>query len=102
MVIRPLLQTKGNLVQSAEVIERNDVSEMISSITAGNTIVYYHLTDAYLKVNTYSPPMASIIDTDTESSVIGPQNAFTESLETNLSLIKRRIQNEGLKSKDLS
>jgi hypothetical protein len=36
-----------------------------------------------------------------ESSVIGPQDSFTESLKTNLSLIKRRINQPGLKSKDL-
>ena len=54
----------------------------------------------FITVNTYSPPMSSIIGSDTESSVIGPQDAFTESLQTNLSLIKRRLQNTGLKSED--
>src|SRR6185437_120324 len=34
------------------------------------------------------------------SSVIGPQNAFTESLQTNVSLIRRRLQNTGLKNLD--
>ena len=99
-VIRPLLQSKGNLLQTAEVIEPNDLPSIITSITEGNTIVYFHKKEIYLKVNTFSAPMASITETDTESSVIGPQNAFTESLETNISLIKRRIQNPNLKSKN--
>ena len=99
-VIAPLLQSKANVVQTAEVIEANDLASIISSITEGNTILYFHAEDLYLSINTFSAPTAAITDTDTESSVIGPQNAFTESLETNLSLVKRRIQNPNLKSKN--
>ncbi|MBO0588456.1 spore germination protein [Sporosarcina sp. E16_8] len=44
--------------------------------------------------------MSSIIGTDTESSAIGPRDSFTESLQTNISQIKRRLQNTGLKSEN--
>lgn len=98
MVIRPL--TEGTLEFSSEVIQQPSVSYIIQAITEGSTIVHYPKQDVYLKVTTFSAPFASITDTDTESTVIGPQNAFTESLETNLSLIKRRIQNSNLKSKN--
>ncbi|WP_346014195.1 spore germination protein [Sporosarcina sp. E16_8] len=53
-----------------------------------------------MTVHTYSPPMSSIIGTDTESSAIGPRDSFTESLQTNISQIKRRLQNTGLKSEN--
>lgn len=99
-VIAPLLQSEKDLLQTAEVIEKENLTAIISSITAGATILYFHEKKLYLKVNTFSAPMAAITVTDTESTVIGPQNAFTESLETNLSLLKRRIQNNGLKSKN--
>lgn len=99
-VIVPLLQSKGNILQTAEVIESHDLQSIIASITEGNTILYFHTESLYLKVPTFSAPTASIMETDTESTVIGPLNAFTESLDTNLSLVKRRIQNSDLKSKD--
>ena len=99
-VILPLLQSKENLLQIAEEMDPIDLQSIISSITEGNTIIYFHTKDIYLNVFTFSAPTASITETDTESSVIGPQNAFTESLETNISLIKRRIQNPNLKSKN--
>jgi spore germination protein KA len=97
IVIAPLLQSKANVLQTAEVIEKSDLSNIISSIAEGNTILYFHAEELYLSIKTFSAPTAAISDTDTESSVIGPQNAFTESLETNLSLIKRRIQNPNIK-----
>ncbi|WP_255415331.1 spore germination protein [Sporosarcina sp. BI001-red] len=96
MVIRPL--SEGILENSSEVIVQPNISELISAITEGSTVVYFPKQNVYLKVNTFSAPSASITVTDTESTVIGPTNAFTESLETNLSLIKRRIQNLNLKS----
>ena len=100
-VISPLLQSKANVLQTSEVIEANNLAELISSITEGNTILYFHAENLYLSIKTFSAPTASITDTDTESSVIGPQNAFVESMEINLSLIKRRIKNPNLKSQKL-
>lgn len=43
--------------------------------------------------------MRAIAESDTESTVSGPRGALTESLQTNLSLVKRWIQNSDLKSK---
>ncbi len=94
------MQSKANVLQTAEVIEASDLANIISSVTEGNTILYFHIEDLYLSIKTFSAPTAAIAETDTESSVIGPQNALTESLETNLSLLKRRIQNPNLKIKN--
>ncbi|WP_338653238.1 spore germination protein [Sporosarcina psychrophila] len=99
-VIFPLLDQKEDLLKSAEVPEKVNLSGVLFSITEGNTIVYFHEKNLFITVHTYSPPMSSIIGSDTESSVIGPQDAFTESLQTNLSLIKRRLRNTGLKNED--
>lgn len=99
-VITPLLQSKANILQTAELIDTNDLPSIITAIMEGHTVIYFHLEDLYLTVETFSPPMGSIMPTDSESTVIGPQNALTESLETNISLIKRRIQNTNLKNKN--
>jgi spore germination protein KA len=99
-VIIPLLNQKEDLLKSAEVPEIVNISGILSSVIEGNTVLYFHTKNLFATVNTFSPPMGSIIGSDTESSVIGPQDAFTESLQTNISLIKRRLQNTGLKSED--
>ncbi|MFJ7936205.1 spore germination protein [Sporosarcina sp. NPDC096371] len=97
-VTLPLLDQKDDLLKIAEVPKEINLANILTSITEGNTVVYFHAKNLFATVNTYSPPTSSIIGSDTESSVIGPQDAFTESLQTNLSLIKRRIQNTDLKS----
>ncbi|NYF25472.1 spore germination protein [Sporosarcina sp. JAI121] len=99
-VIAPLLTNKEDLLKSAEVPEKVNISSILSSITEGNTIVYFQSKNLFSTVNTYSPPTSSIANSDTESTVSGPRDAFTESLQTNLSLVKRRIQNTRLKNRD--
>jgi spore germination protein KA len=66
IVIAPLLKSKANVLQTAEVIEKSDLSNIISSIAEGNTILYFHVEELYLSIKTFSAPTAAISDTDTE------------------------------------
>ncbi|MCX7569571.1 spore germination protein [Tumebacillus sp. DT12] len=50
-------------------------------------------------VNTYLPPQRSIERSETEGIILGPQEAFNESIQTNLSIIRRRIKSTDLKVK---
>jgi len=98
-VIIPLFNGRGDIAQTAEIVEQGTLADLLSVVREGNTLLYFHEKDLYLKINTYSPPMRTIAESDTESTVSGPRGALTESLQTNLSLVKRRIQNSNLKSK---
>lgn len=99
-VIIPLFNGREEIAQTAKMIVQGTLTELLSAITQGNTLLYFHKKDLFFTVNTYSPPTRTIAESDTESTVSGPRNAFTESLQTNLSLIKRRIRNPNLKSKN--
>jgi len=99
-VIFPLLDQKEDLLKSAYVPEKVNLPSVLSSIAEGNTVIYFHSKDLFAIVNTYSPPTSTISNSDTESTVSGPRDSFTQSLQTNLSLIKRRIHNTGLKNRD--
>jgi len=101
-VISPLLDKKLDFLKSAEIPVNVNLSDILSSIAEGNTVVYFHTKNIFATVNTYSAPTGSIINSDTESTVSGPRDSFTESLQTNLSLVKRRIQNTGLKTRDFT
>ncbi|KAA0964851.1 spore germination protein [Sporosarcina sp. ANT_H38] len=99
-VIAPLLTNKDDILKAAEVPKKITITSILSSITDGDTIVYFHEKNLFVTVNTYSPPTSSIAQSDAESTVSGPRDVLTESLQTNLSLIKRRIKNTNLKSRD--
>ncbi|MEW9501559.1 spore germination protein [Jeotgalibacillus marinus] len=100
MVINPLLQQEETIVHSTEPLDKEDLSNVISLLTQGFTIVFIHKENVFFSLNTVSMPQRSISISDKESSVIGPQDFFTEVMDTNLSLVKRRIHSSTLKSKN--
>lgn len=98
LILAPLSNQIKQIHQLSESVDVWDIKGVVSKLTAGNTLLYFHQTNQLLSIDTYSAPTRNITDTLTESTVIGPQDAFTESLETNISLVRRRIRNPMLKN----
>ncbi len=98
-VVSPLVTDGDQLFNTFEKVEGLNNHTILLTIVNGDTILYHHEKRQYFKAQTFSPPQRAISPSEMESSVIGPQDSFTESLKTNISLIKRRIQQPGLKSK---
>lgn len=99
-VIFPIMKEIEYVLTTFVNADSKDVNALVLSIVEGETILYFHQLHRIFKVKTFSPPLRAISSTETESTVVGPQDSFTESLETNLSLIKRRIRKSGLKTVD--
>lgn len=74
----------------------NDLEELLKGVLAGNVAIFYQC-NAYL-VNIYSPENRSIQPSESEGTIAGPDDSFTESINTNLSLIRKRIQSTDLKA----
>jgi len=100
MVFIPLTNHANQIHQVAEEINPLDMKDVILKITSGQTLLYFHDKNVLLFIDTYSPPTRSITSSETESTVIGSQDSFTESMEANLSLIRRRIRNPMLKNEN--
>lgn len=101
MVLSPLHKiNQEQIKESLSASEvKNDLNKATSSILEGSTLILYK--SLILAVDTYSVPERSISTSETESTVIGPQDAFVESINANISLIRRRIKNSKLKAKIL-
>lgn len=100
MVLIPLANHLNQIHQVSEMLDASNATEVTSKLISGYTLLYFHETKLLVNLDTYSAPTRAITNTETESTVIGPQDAFTESLETNISLVRRRIRNPMLKNED--
>lgn len=100
MIIFPLVNDKGSVMNTFDAIDGRDKQKLLMAIVNGDTVIFHHNTQQYLQAHTFSPPERAITSSENEATVLGPQDSFTESLTSNLSLIKRRIHQSGLKSKD--
>lgn len=105
MVFKPLQQAEGAPPQQAlplaEVLQQDQLPKLIDRLVRGHTILHFVQRNLWLQLNTFKVPQRSIDRPETESTVLGPQEAFVESLGANLSLIRRRIASPKLKIKTL-
>lgn len=103
MVLEPLSlnmdQHPEDLLKTAIVMDSNELPRLLHHIASGFTILFFHEQGLILAIDTNSTPERSISTPENETTVLGPQDSFTESLETNISLVRRRIRSIHLKSK---
>ncbi|MCR1899764.1 spore germination protein [Irregularibacter muris] len=105
MILTPLENIKGEIQEDtfkmAVKVEDNQLPELLYDIASGSTILIAHRKNLILKLDTTSPPNRSISSPLNETTVMGPSDSFTEDLDMNIGLIKKRIANPELKVKGL-
>ena len=102
MVLIPLANYIHQIHQVAEYMNPSNIDEITKKLAIGETLLYFHETNQLLSIHTYSVKEREVTTSEMESTFIGPQDVFTESIQTNLSLVKRRIVNPMLKNEDLT
>lgn len=74
--------------------------EMINKLFTGNLIIYREGACNLWAVDISKVPQRSLQESNTEISIKGPKDAFTEDLFTNISLIRKRMQTRLLFSEE--
>lgn len=98
-IIHPLCDAAhvdtDQLFKQPQFVPCDDLQELIKGITEGKAAVF-HIDEAFL-VDVYGPEKRSITPSENESVISGANDAFIESSDVNLSLIRRRIKSPKLK-----
>lgn len=88
-----------------EVLTTIDIKEefksenIIDAILSGDTVILIDNIDKCLVFDTKQLPARSIGEPETETVIRGPRDGFTESVKTNMTLVRRRIKDHNLKIK---
>ena len=106
LIIEPL--NKATLLSTAQVTlnkfqlhSTESIQDLLHEIASGSTIIFSENNKQIWVVPTFSVTERSITAPENETTILGPQDAFIESLETNVSLLRRRIRSTQLKSKTI-
>lgn len=103
-VITPLLNVRANevasLLKQSQFTRATESNPLIVGILSGQAAVF-HQNEAYL-VDVSGSKSRSVTQSESESIIMGPHDAFTEKADTNLSLIRSRIKSTHLKVIKLS
>ncbi|KAB8137548.1 spore germination protein [Gracilibacillus oryzae] len=92
---------KNRIVQISDLSEVTTTEEMVNGIMVGKTAVIVEGSNKILLINTIRYDARAVEEPDTESTVRGPREGFTEVLKTNTSLIRRRVKNPNLVFEDM-
>ncbi|WP_139491401.1 spore germination protein [Brevibacillus dissolubilis] len=104
IIVDPLLAMNEyddphEVLKLAEEIHHDELPQLLQGVLNGDMVLIFHTRQIILQLPTLSMPSRSIGSSETESTVLGPQDSFTESLDTTISLIRRRLYNTNLKVK---
>lgn len=103
-VVQPLNNVRKDevkaLLERSEYIESTDNKAVVKAILEGWCAVF-HGRITYV-VNVYNPETRAVEQSETETIIVGPHDAFVESLSVNLSLIRRRLKSSHLKIERLT
>lgn len=78
-----------------------DINKVTASILSGKLALFIDGVSEGLTVSVTKPPGRSIEEPAVESVIRGPREGFTESISTNIVLLRKKIKNSNLKVESL-
>lgn len=98
-VLEPLANVREEelpqLFKQSQFSESNSSKEVVKGLLDGMLAIFYK-KDIYL-IGIANPPSRSINQSETETVITGPHDAFVESAITNLAQIRKRVKSPHLK-----
>ncbi|TLS37105.1 spore germination protein [Pseudalkalibacillus caeni] len=86
----------AEVVASGEVQKFSNWKSVLQELMGGSTVLLVDGISTALVVDTRGGETRSVEEPGSQVSIRGPRDGFTESIQTNISLIRRRIQNPNL------
>lgn len=87
---------KDHVLDSVDINIEISKSKIISELLSGATCILFNNSNIALLAGTRDVEKRSIGKTDTEVTILGSKEAFTEDLSTNISLLRRRYKTTDL------
>ncbi|PKM79963.1 MAG: spore germination protein [Firmicutes bacterium HGW-Firmicutes-14] len=92
---------KTIILPFAEVKNVTEIEKIINSVLSGDSILLIENCDQALIIGTRGWEHRAITEPSTETVIRGPREAYVESLQVNLALLRRKIKSSELKFEKL-
>ncbi|MFB9275065.1 spore germination protein [Cohnella cellulosilytica] len=71
---------------------RDAVDNLIQQVFSGNLALFFEETQEIHVIHMAAPPQRGTDESNTEISIKGPRDGFTEAIETNIALVRKRLK----------
>lgn len=93
----PLETIQSQVVSIAELRLTNDLAEAVDRVCGGETVLFVEGLDQALTMDTRGWKDRAVTEPDTEVTIRGPREGFTETLKTSTALIRHRLKTPHLR-----
>ncbi|RCW64591.1 spore germination protein [Saliterribacillus persicus] len=104
-ILKPLLEEDGrdlsNIITIENLLVLNDYKQIIKHINSGKAVLFVDGDSSVYSLDVADFQHRVITKAENESVIKGPQDAFTESLNVNLSLIRKQMHDRQLISEGM-
>lgn len=94
-----LEELEYKVLMANNITRENKVKLLVNSIIEGNTVFLLDGFDKALVINSKNIQTRAVTEPESSKVVRGPREGFTENINLNISLIRRKIKNSDLKFK---
>lgn len=91
---------KDKILKTAEVKEIEE-GEIVDNVLNGRVVIFTNFSQVFLAVDLLSYPTRIPSEPPTSPVIQGPREGFVEDIQTNITLIRRRLKSEKLVVKEL-
>jgi spore germination protein KA len=88
---------EDNLLTVGGVDKDDRMPGLVAAVLAGDSVLLVDGCDQALAISTKGWEKRSITEPDTEQTIKGPREGFTENIRTNTAMLRRKIADPGLK-----
>lgn len=88
---------KKRIITSCEIGDILDIQQALDAILSGDVVLFLENEKTALKVNMRDWEKRNIEEPQSDAVIRGPREGFTETLHTNMSLLRRIIKNSSLR-----
>ncbi len=109
-IIEPIVQFNGSVNEipvfslikekilcTSDISDLNSYEDSVAGILTGDAVLYIDGEEKAVKIGVKSPEKRPVGEPDTEISIKGSREGFSENLRTNTILLRRRIKNSKFK-----
>src|SRR5699024_3701926 len=101
-VIRPLLKNKNTVKKISDILsvksvtEEKQIKNVLTAVNNGSVVLFVDGLSLVYMIDVADFKERNIEKAENETVLKGPKEAFTEGVQTNLSLIRKKIKDENL------
>lgn len=101
IIFNDLFNNLKNTIYNSNLSVVENINDILYQLSSGFTIIFIDGYEKAISIETRATLDRGITESTSESIIRGPKDSFTENLQINIGLIRKRIKDENLWFKDL-